>query len=284
MDSDQIDRALYFKIRYVKDFRILSGQYFKNMLIEKYQVEPNLKKFRYPNPPAKKDRYNSDVIIRQWNGVFGGNVLEAYQERENPLPNLIKRMKIDFELGGFFTIKNLKWYPDGQMFTDVYILIDKLKSIEHYNQLMQMHNKSQEIEKIDPPARQSHYFKLAEVKHLLNGVGRVVQFFNPYPDYLIDFNRYDQNYSWSLFEGQITEGIGHGFARIIYGDTGKSFCGYYNKGNKRGYGIQSYASGNVQAEGVFKGNERMAKRVSVPTFRENEEPPEMEESELIVVD
>ena len=118
-------------------------------------------------------------------------MLNIYKERENPLPQIIQKLKIDFELGGFFTIKNLKWYPDGQMFTDVYILIDKLDSVEHYNQLLKMHVKSKEMENIDPSTPNSFYFKLDEVKHLLNGVGRVVQYFNPYPDHMIDFNRYE---------------------------------------------------------------------------------------------
>ena len=100
----------------------------------------------------------------------------------------------------------------------------------------------------------------------LNGVGRIIQYFNPYPDQLINFDIPDQNYVWSLFEGQISNGIAHEFARIIYGDTGKSYCGFYNLGSKEGLGIQKEANGTIQAQGIWKGNESVYRFMEVTNF------------------
>ena len=72
----------------------------------------------------------------------------------------------------------------------------------------------------------------------LNGVGRIIQYFNPYPKGHLNFNDFEQNYVWSVYEGQIHDGMGHGFARIIYGDTESSYTGYYVHGVKMGKGIQ----------------------------------------------
>ena len=76
-----------------------------------------------------------------------------------------------------------------------------------------------------------------KIKKHLSGFGRIIQYFNPHPKETLNFNKPDQNYLWSVYEGQISEGIGHGFARIIYAETGKSYMGYYEKGNKNGKGI-----------------------------------------------
>lgn len=79
---------------------------------------------------------------------------------------------------------------------------------------------------------------LDQIKHVLNGVGRITQYFNPTNSAVFDLNNPSQNLIWSVYEGDIQHGIGHGFARVIYGETGKSYTGFYDKGNKSGKGIQ----------------------------------------------
>ena len=110
------------------------------------------------------------------------------------------------------------------MFLDMHILIP--------DGAAELQNKLAEIKKSG-----LLWIPLNDIKMHLNGVGRIIQYFNPFPDHLIDFSNPIQNYVWSLFEGQISNGIAHEFARIIYGDTGKSYCGFYNLGNKEGQGI-----------------------------------------------
>ena len=70
-------------------------------------------------------------------------------------------------------------------------------------------------------------------------------------------------------DGEITDGIGHGFARIIYGDTGKSYTGYYDNGVKTGKGIQREKDGTVQAQGIWKGNEQMLRKETINSFKQN---------------
>ena len=75
--------------------------------------------------------------------------------------------------------------------------------------------------------------------------------------------------------------MGHGFARIIYANTMKCFTGYYKYGNKLGKGIQlkpePYEDTDgttsfrvkVQAEGIWKGNQTIAKFDKIESFSEN---------------
>lgn len=64
---------------------------------------------------------------------------------------------------------------------------------------------------------------------------------------LMNFNDPMQNYILSVYEGQIWEGIGHGFARIIYGESGKSYVGYHDYGIKYGKGILRSSDGHIIA-------------------------------------
>ena len=111
-----------------------------------------------------------------------------------------------------------------------------------------------------------------EIKSALNGVGRIIQYFNqfePEPTNKFNLNDPKQNFVWSIFEGQMEEGIAGGFARILYGDTGKSYLGYYKQGVKSGKGIQYYSSGNVQAEGYWKDNGSLLKSIPILSLSEN---------------
>jgi hypothetical protein len=81
-------------------------------------------------------------------------------------------------------------------------------------------------------------------------------------------------YVWSLYEGEIKEGIGHGFARIIYGETGKSYIGYYRTGIKYGKGIQLKESGEEQISGIWVSNEAIIKKEHIDSFEKNSEPEE----------
>lgn len=106
---------------------------------------------------------------------------------------------------------------------------------------------------------------------MLAGVGRAYQFFNKFANKpeLINFNDPKQNLVWSIFEGQLGEGVGHGFARILYADSAKSYIGYYKKGVKNGKGIQYFKSGSVQAEGLWCENDAIYQQKSIDSFLEN---------------
>ena len=50
---------------------------------------------------------NNKYLIHQWNNTFGKGVLQTYTEKENPLPNLIDKMVINYNTGGLFNIKHV---------------------------------------------------------------------------------------------------------------------------------------------------------------------------------
>ena len=100
------------------------------------------------------------------------------------------------------------------------------------------------------------YILREEIMDLLTGVGRILQYFVPTEGKL---DKSTPRQLWSMYEGQIKGGIASGFARIIYGETGKSYMGFYKDGQKRGKGIQRFPDGSIQAQGIWSGNETIAK-------------------------
>ena len=70
--------------------------------------------------------------------------------------------------------------------------------------------------------------------------------------------------------------MGHGFARIIYGDSGGSYSGYYQGGNKHGKGILRDKRGNIVAQGIWKGNDYLLKQEKVESLKDNTTPEEVE--------
>ena len=45
------------------------------------------------------------------------------------------------------------------------------------------------------------WVNLKDVRHILKGVGRILQYFNPCLPENVDFTRAEHNYLWSLFDG-----------------------------------------------------------------------------------
>ena len=95
-------------------------------------------------------------------------------------------MKIDYNSGGVFNIKQVKWSLDGQMFLDYYILIESIKNPMHFDVLSHLHERSALLH--DLQIRNKVVIDRNKIKHLLTGVGRIVQYFNPMDDSKIDLN------------------------------------------------------------------------------------------------
>ena len=56
---------------------------------------------------------NGDRIFHGWNHLYDQNVLDIYQNKQNPLKSVVANMKVSYTKGGFFNIKNVRWSPEG---------------------------------------------------------------------------------------------------------------------------------------------------------------------------
>jgi len=201
-------------------------------------------------------------------------VLETYKEQKNPLPDLLAKMRINYKSGGFFTIKRVKWDKEGQMFLDYQILIESVADPEQFEILTKLHKK--QIEEKDMETV-TEWTERALISKHLSGVGRVIQYFNSRTEHeKLNFNDPKQNFIWSVFEGEIKDGIGNGFARIIYGDSGKSYTGYYDEGIKSGKGVQRQKDGSIQSQGIWWNNENILREEVIHSFAENVNAEELE--------
>lgn len=161
------------------------------------------------------------------------------------------------------------------MFLDYHILIESIDDPIQYKLLKDLHDLSQGDS--NQTTRVKNFVDREKIKNLLCGVGRIIQYYNLAPaSSLLDFNDPNQNYLWSVYEGQIKDGMGHGFARIIYGDSGGSYTGYYQCGNKSGKGILRDKRGNVVAQGIWKGNDFLLKQQVIDSLKENTTPSSLE--------
>ena len=81
--------------------------------------------------PAAGDTYKSLTgnaeLQELWKQVEGKSVLDVLWDRENPLPNIIKDMEVDLELGGYFVIRKVL---DRGYLLDYEILIPSVQSEE----------------------------------------------------------------------------------------------------------------------------------------------------------
>ena len=78
------------------------------------------------------------------------------------------------------------------MYLDFHVLIDSSLKPEEYDVLLKLHE-----EGLDE--KYNKFTLLKDIKHLLNGIGRIIQFFNPFPN--PDFTIPEHHYLWSVFEG-----------------------------------------------------------------------------------
>lgn len=85
-------------------------------------------------------------------------------------------MKIDYNTGGVYCIKHVMWDAGGQMYLDITILIPEVACLEDLALLRQLHQRS-----LDPDFASHQVVMLKDIRHLLNGVGRIIQYFNPLP-------------------------------------------------------------------------------------------------------
>ena len=53
-----------------------------------------------------------------WTSPNGGLVIEAKMDLENPLENIIKDMKINFNNGGIFNINRVRWGDNSNQYLD----------------------------------------------------------------------------------------------------------------------------------------------------------------------
>ena len=73
---------------------------------------------------------------------------------------------------------------------------------------------------------------------------------------------------WAVYYGQISEGVAHGFGKIMYAYYGKCYLGFFKNNVKWGFGIQ-FSSDGKQISGIWQGDEFVAKFVPISQFDQN---------------
>ena len=97
------------------------------------------------------------------------NSLNLYQEFENPLEDLIAGAQVCYPRGGIFELRYIKndvQSNNGTIYFDYDIMIEDVESEADYAKLRQIEAKSEKLVASD----------LAEIKHMLKGIGRLVQY------------------------------------------------------------------------------------------------------------
>ena len=62
-----------------------------------------------------------------WKNLFGGPVFEAFKYLDNPLHGILNKMRVNFNTGGLFNIRRVKWERDIEMYLDYQILIESIE-------------------------------------------------------------------------------------------------------------------------------------------------------------
>jgi len=147
------------------------------------------------------------------NWEFNGNIMNAYQRQQNPIPIIVKQMKINRKTGGFFKLSGVR--QDKTKFSKLYqkhkfadyaeyhILIEtvtdkyqliKLKDLQQQQTYLTNKSKAEH-----PSQNEKHNIKvdLKEIESSLNGVGRII-FYRLY-----DENDHSSKILFSIYEGQI---------------------------------------------------------------------------------
>lgn len=75
---------------------------------------------------AGETRTNRFKILHGWKNLFGGPVFEAFRGLDSPLDDVLSKMRVNFNTGGLFNIRRVKWERDSEMFLDYQILIESI--------------------------------------------------------------------------------------------------------------------------------------------------------------
>ena len=128
---DEIDQIFEHHVWCLSDIdEVFDGKKIKAKLIQSFNNEPNLELFNDEDGAKKK-------LAAGWKDVFGGCVLHANLQLDNPLNDILLKMKIDYDLGGFFRVRRVRWSDEGKMFLDYEILIE---SVDNKLQLKVLHD------------------------------------------------------------------------------------------------------------------------------------------------
>jgi len=142
------------------------------------------------------------------------SVLEELSYLKNPLSLQLKKMKIDYNNGGFFNLFNKQIEVKGvAVKVDYQILIDS---------------------SIDERGHNDKYTKTDFCQSSLNGIGRIIQYSN------------DIESEWALmYEGEIRQGLANGFGRVWFRGQSDRYVGYFKNGTKYGLGLVVDESGKI---------------------------------------
>ena len=80
-----------------------------------------------------------------------------------------------------------------------------------------------------------HITYLDDVKHMLTGIGRLIQYT---PQHATELHDSSKRSLTLIYEGQFTKGKVDGFGVVIYPEIDQHFAGYFKNGFKYGKGIE----------------------------------------------
>lgn len=120
LTSFEIDQRFGICVRQVMDFQYLRGSVFKDYLNDMLSMPPDLRGFKglsnqeqfrlaqHETVVGDEMLTSKDRILRGWHDLFQGTVLSSYREKNNPLPQIIKEIRVDYRYGGYFCIKRVQ--------------------------------------------------------------------------------------------------------------------------------------------------------------------------------
>ena len=139
--------------------------------------------------------------------------LDILQEMGNPLRSLILKDRVSYKCGGIFTLRFIKValrYVEN-IYLDYDIMIHDIPDQEDYQKLLKIQEMS--MQNLDEGDENVTVTNLDDIKHILTGVGRVVQYSCQSKDLLGT----PQKRSFELiYEGQFSKGRGEGMGVLIY--------------------------------------------------------------------
>jgi len=79
-----------------------------------------------------------DNIIERFNNI--GDILHHLEQLDNPLQEIINKMRVSYKTGGFFCLKRVRsQLTQGTTYLDYEILVDSIEDKQKLKQLYELH-------------------------------------------------------------------------------------------------------------------------------------------------
>ena len=89
---------------------------------------------------------------------------------ENPLPHIFKKLKVNYNWGGYFEIKRVRLSPQQNQFVDYQIVIEHIKD----HAIFEFIRNLSEWSLAGDPRYQSRVTNFEDIKHAIEGIGRMI--------------------------------------------------------------------------------------------------------------